>query len=247
MNKYIFTATIYPERVNFTLLGLPPLLVSSPEWNINGEFSIEIHESKVTVFFTSEAEYSPESEPNIETVKNFVEKIARTFVDTYCFVHSYNYDLTIDTVKCVETGLEYTFSVVGEFGFIGNNENFTKYLNIILQKQSNAFGDAFADYRRSIKYPDMTAAHCLRSIESIRRMYFDDPSTQDNNKRDKDGWKKMAKEINVKPDASYDLMQQFATPNRHGVYPAITWEQRKEIMTFTRNVVEKSLEWLDKN
>lgn len=247
MNEYIFTATIYPERVNFTLSGLPKLSVSSLEWDIKGEFTIEIHESKATIVFMSEDEYSPESEPNVETVKNFIEKIARTLVDTYCFVHSYNYDLIVDTVKCEKIGLEYTFSVLGEFGFIGKNENFPKYLNTILQKQPNAFGDAFADYRRSIKYPDMTAAHCLRSIESIRRTHFDNQSIQDDNMRDKDGWKKMASAIDIKPDTSYELMQKFAKPNRHGMYPAITWEQRKEIMTFTRSVIEKSLEWLAQN
>lgn len=251
MNKYVFTATIYPERVNFTLSGLSSrykgLSISSPDWNVDGEFDIEIKDSKAIIVFKSKFDYSLKSEPNIETVKNIIEKLSRIFVDTFCFVHSYNYDLTIDTVECEETGLQHTFSVVGEFGFVGNGDNFTKYMDTILQKQPNAFADAFADFRRSIKYPDMTAMHCLRALESIRRVHFDDTNIKGDNKRDKDGWKRMAKELGIKNFSSYELIQKFATPNRHGVYPKITWEQREEAMTFTRSVIEKSLAWLKNN
>lgn len=251
MNKYIFSGTVYPERVNFTLSGLSSrykgLSVNSPDWGITGEFDFVVSNSKATITFISQSIYSHESDPNIETVKNFIEKISRVFVDTYCFVHSYNYDLIIDSVKCDETGLEFVFSVVGEIGYVGENEKFLEYLDIFLQKQPNSFGDALADYRRSIKYPDMTAAYCLRALESIRRVHFDDPSITNDNKNDKDGWNQMAKTIGITTFDSFDLMQQFAKPNRHGLYPKITWEQRKIIMMFTRDVIQKSIEWLGEN
>jgi len=245
--SYKFKGLVYPERVNFTLKGIPNFEIEKPDFNISGSFEdFVIENCKLSLSFKTDKEINQETNPNIETLKNFIETICRTFIDSYCFVNSYNYDLTIDSVICKELKFEYQFPIMGEFGLKKNSLNFEDVINIILSVGDiTSISASLADFRRSIKYPDTTAAYCLRAIETLRRAYFDDVSIKDDNKRDKSGWIKMAKEIRIGSDSSYTKMQSFAKPNRHGVYPAITYKEREEIMTYTRKVINAFIIWLN--
>jgi hypothetical protein len=49
----------------------------------------------------------------------------------------------------------------------------------------------------------------------------------------------------VNPDSSYKKMLIFAKPNRHGVYPPISYKDRLEIMTFARKVINAFFVWLN--
>jgi len=246
--NYDFKGLVYPERVDCSLQVIPKLEFSWPDFNIHGylkEFVIE--NCKLGLVFETDKEINQKTDPNIETLKNFIEKICRTFIDSYCFVHSYNYDLTIDSVICKETKLDYQFPVVGEFKLKNNSLSFEQIIGtILLTGDFNAISASLSDFRRSIKYPEATAFFCLRAIETLRRAYFDDISIIDDNKRDKDGWVKMARELGVGSDLSYTKMQNFAKPNRHGIYPPITYKEREEIMTYTRKVINTFITWLNK-
>lgn len=57
-----------------------------------------------------------------------------------------------------------------------------------------------------------------------------------------DGWKKLGTELGfTKQD--FDMIKKFALPNRHGSYPKITYEEREQIMNFTRSVIDKLINW----
>ena len=248
--KYEFLGLVYPERVNFNLNGLEnrygQMLISVPDWNIKGNFSVVIKNCKIIVVFESDDQYRVDTKVNIETLKNYIEEITRTFVDAYCFVNSYNYDVLINSVKCEKIGLDYKFPVIGEWGYKTKNDDFFKTLDqiMLLIKKSNFLSLALSDYRRSIKYPRTTALYCLRALETIRRTCFDNQTIQDDNKRDKNGWENMKKNLSV--DKNQDLLN-FAKSNRHGNYPPISYEKRKEFMQYTRSTIEKFIEWSKNN
>lgn len=44
--------------------------------------------------------------------------------------------------------------------------------------------------------------------------------------------------------ADYKEIESFAVPNRHGKYPAITYEQRQRIMNFTRKLIDNFLNFV---
>lgn len=248
--KYEFLGLVYPERFKFELSGIEnrygKMSVLIPNWNINGNFSLEINDCRVKTIFDSDQKFGQDTEPNIETLKNYIEETVRTFVDTFCFVNSYNYDVSIDKVICKQTKLDYTFPVIGEWGYKAKLDDFPKTLDEVmrLQGKSNAISLALSDYRRSIKYPRTTALYCLRALETIRRTYFDNQDIQDDNKRDKDGWERMSSSLSV--TKNQDLVN-FAKNNRHGNYPPITYEKRKEFMQYTRNAIEEFIEWSKSN
>ncbi len=245
--NYKFKGLVYPERVNFTLKGISNLEIEKPDFSISGSFEdFVIENCKLSLSFKTGKEINQETNPNIETLKNFIETICRTFIDSYCFVNSYNYDLTIDSVICKELKFEYQFPIIGEFGLKKNSLCFEDVINTILSvRDITSISASLADFRRSIKYPDATASYCLRAMESLRRKYFDDVGITDDNVRDRTGWEKMSKEIGVNPDSSYKKIQDFAKQNRHGVYLPISYEDRLEIMTFSRRVINAFFVWLN--
>lgn len=248
--RYEFLGLVYPERVKFDLSGLEnrygEMSILIPDWDINGRFSLKVKNCKVKAIFETYQKFDQNTEPNIETLKNYIEETIRTFVDTYCFVNSYNYDVSIDKVTCKQTGLNYNFPVTGEWGYKAKRDDFLKRLDEVmrLQGKSNAISLALSDYRRSIKYPRTTALYCLRALETIRRSYFDDRDIKDDNKRDKNGWERMACSLSVTKN---QVLLSFAKNNRHGNYPLITYEKRKEFMQYTRNTIEKFLDWSKSN
>jgi hypothetical protein len=240
---YTFKGIVYPTRVNFILKGLPEFNFVIPEWGIEGIVNLSIVDCEISVSFESQKEYSTDTDPNIETLKNYIDRIARQFVDAYCFAYSYNYDIDIESVKCKENNFEYTFPVRGEWNIKGEEKVFINVLNVMMTTNDSVLGLVLSDFRRAIKYPDMTAMFCFRSLETLRREHFDDQSISDNNKRDKDGWILMGRELNLSRNDVYEKMRNFAKNNRHGEFPKITYKDREEIMNYCREVINKFIKW----
>jgi hypothetical protein len=139
-----------------------------------------IFESNTKIDFTSN--------PDIPTIKNLTLRVVRVFIDAYCFVHSYNYDVVKDKVTCEDLGIDYTFPVIGEHNFSNNELDFKSILEAYLLINSTAIGDALSDFRRAIKYPETTAYYCHRSIETLRIAFFDNENTEEYSDRvKKDG------------------------------------------------------------
>ena len=58
----------------------------------------------------------------------------------------------------------------------------------------------------------------------------------DEKKRRKDGWKKLNIELGLQMK-DLEEMRKFALPNRHGKYPAISYEERERIMNLARTII----------
>ena len=66
-----------------------------------------------------------------------------------------------------------------------------------------------------------------------------------NDKRHRDGWRNLRSEFNLAENDFIEI-QKFALPNRHGDYPAISYQERERIMNFTRSIIEKLIDKLSK-
>lgn len=154
---------------------------------MDGETLLEFKNSRFTVTLDTKINYSKSDTCNLETLKNFVEENVRLVVDIYCYVKSYSYEVEITKVKCTDLNIDYTFGVRGEWNINKDaretNEEFTKIIKLFNSPEKMFLKDVLADFRRSIKYPAMTASFCFRAIETIRKFYFEDNKITDNNKR----------------------------------------------------------------
>lgn len=244
MNKYIFKVNIYPNRLKFHMIGESHFHLD--DGDIEGEGKTIIKESQMYIEFISEKDYSKE----LDTLKNSIEEVARTYIDIYCYIKSCSYDIDIENVICPELNIGYSFGIKGELNIDKNiretQEELNKITTIFKEPKFSFLMYSFADFRRSIKYPLMTAGFCYRAIETIRKFYFEDPSIKKENKRRKQGWIKLGSSLNYDQN-DFDEIIKFATPNRHGDYPKITYQEREKIMNFTREFIDKFIDFILKN
>lgn len=183
MYTYVFTGKIHPQRVDFSVGSELPFILKHLNFGLDSETSIKFENSVITVKLQSNTDHSKDENCNLETLKNIVEENVRLAVDAYCFVKSYSYDVEITKVECTDLGIEYTFGVQGEWNIERDeqvaNAEFTKLLKLFDRPERVFLKDVLADFRRSIKYPGMTASFCFRAIETIRKFYFEDQKNMD--------------------------------------------------------------------
>lgn len=235
--KYIFVGSIYPKRVNFNLIGLPIVELQHPDFNIEGSVTIKIVNSKLKVTLITEKEFSQKTEPNLETLKNVIEQFARAIVDTYCFVNSYSYDVDIEKVTCKQLSVDYTFGVVGEWNLKKTNEDsqkeFIRLLNLALSGKYPNLNYILSDFRLAIKYPSMTPGFCFRSLESIRKYFF-------NNR-----WSDLNSTLGF-TETDHKFLTDLAQDVRHGTFPALEYKTREKCLAHLREVINKLVEHLEK-
>lgn len=246
-HNYIFKGKIYPERVHFSLKGLPEVELSHSDFSIKGKFTIEIVDCLIEVHFSTSEAITENSGININTLKNIIEDSTRSFVDMYCFLHSYSYDLDFETVTCEELKLNHVFSIQGEYNIQDdNNKNYIKLLNVNLSGMYPFLYYVFADFRRAIKYPGMTASFCYRAIETLRQSHFgiynSNKGTQNYKKEiEKQSWENLNRGLGFTESDHSDLIE-WAKRNRHGDYPAITYSQREKFMNHTREIINRFID-----
>lgn len=245
MHKYSFTGMVHPERVKFTVTNVPPMKIIHQDFGIDGTAHIEFNESKITIEFESEIDYRQ----NLVTLQYMIEDAARLIVDIFCYVNSYTYDVEITNVICKDLNIDKMFEVRGEYDIKKTpdqvNEEFRKIFLLFAHTNKKIpffLADALADFRRGVKYPKMTASFCYRAIETIRQFHFEDQTITDEKKRIKDGWNKLNAALGF-DESFYNDVLEFARPNRHGKYPAITYQQRETIMKKTRSIIDKFIDF----
>lgn len=247
MYNYQISGKIHPERVHFTIVQKLPLFFENNKFGIKGEVILGIKNSNIVISLTSKDRYSSSDTANLETLKNIIEESVRMIVDSYGYVKSYCYEVEITDIKNSDLSLNYQFGVRGEWNINkddkSTNEEFLKILNLFTDSKNEIISSVLADFRRSIKYPSMTAGFCHRAIETIRQGLFEDTSIMDNDKRRKDGWEKLRTNLDLKKE-KFEEIEKFAKLNRHGEYPSITYRERESIMNFTRSIIDKTIDYI---
>ncbi len=239
MYEYLISGKIHPERVGFTLDIQPDLVFNLKQeyFDIEGQLSVNFINSNISCKFVSNKKYSAEVSGELETLKNQIETVVRSIVDVYCFVKSYGYEVEITDIKSELLKLNYQFGVRGEWNIQKTqeetNKEFLEIMALFASPEASALGEALADFRRSVRYPMMTASFCYRAIETLRQAFFEN------------SWGKLRSAMNLAKE-DFDEILSFATPNRHGKYPAITYKERERIMNFTRTMINKTVEHLSK-
>lgn len=210
-----------------------------PNFWVKGIMKVIIKDSKIYVFFETDIKYTSKEISPLETLKNFIEEDVKVVVDIRCYINSYCYDIEIIKVECKELDLEYIFWVRWEWNINKSNKEiyreFDKIIDLFRESKSYHLKDVFADFSRWIKYPKMTPFFCYRAIETIRKFYFDE-------KKKKNWWENMRDKLEIEKKEFKEILK-FSDDNRHWDYPAITYEEREDIMNFTRKVIDKFIKY----
>lgn len=123
------------------------------------------------------------------------------------------------------------------FSFSGKNKSLDLYIILgdkFLQR-------AIYELRQAIRQFDFTAMHCRLAIESIRNSFFAPnldlaPGTEATKTAEKAAWKNMATQLRVSREAG-EIGKKAAFDQRHGRNLPQTWEQRKQVMKISWEIV----------
>lgn len=241
--KYNFYGKVHPERVGFDIT-VPDCGVTFLN-GVSGKLKFDCKKSNLILVF--ETETNIQESIGITTLRNDLLQHAATWVDAYCYLRSFNYDIEITGVRCKELDLDTVFGVdfektdeLDEAALLKKaSTDLSELFELIVKNSDLVFlKDVFADFRRAIKYPHMTGGFLYRSVETIRSNYFEDQSVEDDSKRIKGGWETMNNALGFET-ADYSELLRFRRPNMHGVYPVITSDERLALAKQARKMINK--------
>lgn len=242
MYKYIFYGKVIPEGLNFGFKDNHVINVSNSEYKISGSIVFECQNSTASVIFSSENRYQEDLLP---TIRNLVCEYGKLIIYIYSYCRSINCDLEIEGVRCIELNIDRKFSIQLEGDIkitTGEIFNYMQKIIFLLSKDKKLIflKDVFADFKQAIKEVKTSGFYFYRALETIRKNYFSDSVGKSIE------WKKMNEELCIN-ETAYKNILKFSKENRHGKYPSITGDERIMLAKETRLIIEKFINYLEKN
>jgi hypothetical protein len=245
MHKYTITGKFQPEQRIQDLDIHTKFGLKHEEFNVEGDIEMKVIGSDIELVYTTETNHSQPDTANLETLKNILIEEVRLIINVFGYTDSFYLDVYLLNIKCEELNINWDFGIKGEYNINRNEQErkaeFDKIMSLFKGKDYSRYSwlkDSFADFHNAIKYPAQTAQYCFRAIEIIRQNYYEDITNTDNDTRRNDGWRNLRTELNYTRQ-DFNEIERFGLPNRHGQYPAITYEVRKRIMNFTRQLIDR--------
>jgi len=242
MYTYIFIGKLEPKNLikDFNLTSTIEL--KQPDFGIDGTLEIKIKNSRIKILYKTTVDHTLRSSANLTTLKNFVQDTVELTINLYGYVNSLYLDVYILHIKCKSLGVDYIFGVKGEQNINKSGAEiqaeFNKLFSIFNITQNSSLKEVFSDFHKAIKYPAATAQFCFRAIEVIRINYFENAADIDTNRKKENGWDALRAELNYTRQ-DFNQIMQYGIPNRHGIYPSITYPVREQIMNFTRDLINR--------
>lgn len=245
MYTYKFVGKLEPENLIHDLKITSSVGLKHPNFGIEGNLSIVVDRTLIELTYHSELDHTANQNANLDTLKNFIQDTVQHVINLYGYCHSIALDVYLTSVTCTELNLDYRFGIKGELNINKSDKEvereFNKLFSIFAKPQNSQLMAVFADFHKAIKYPATTAQFCFRAVETIRVGYFEDPSITNPDQRRKKGWETMNTELGY-ANKDFEEIMNHGIPNRHGVYPVITYPAREKIMNFTRGFIDKFIE-----
>jgi len=236
MSSYTFSGRITPERTDVRLSSTKlKFLIDSIHKPIEMIFSIG--SSQISAVLTTQ-----EDDIDVGYLKNIVQSIIQSHVDCLAFTYNYSWFVEIDT--CVDSlGNQKVFGVYLEglerrLESDKHNQEYYEIVEGVFRTKSpifkNQLRNALADYRLAIKFPNSTAFHCYRSIESIKNAF--DPDD------DKNAWKLLRENLKIS-EAYIRLIKDDADLLRHGKPAPCPHAKALEYMQHCREIVDRAIQF----
>lgn len=228
--RYIFHGRVFPERAYVSINSDGgPLLLELSTGGQSFTLKLKIEYSQIS------ADIETGSTLGIHTLKNVVESVVRTVVDSYGYATIRGYDVEISSCTH-EDGNQTVFGVE-----ITRLKEATELRSSFVQTAETAIRHlelrrALSSLRESIRSFEDTGFFSYRAIESVRQ-YF---KTDD----DRNGWQGLREKLHV--DQSYfDNLLAHATPQRHGEATEMSEDDRIDLMRSAWTIVDRFIVFLN--
>jgi hypothetical protein len=228
---YTFFGKVLPERVNVTIPQLVFHLIQH-DAGIDGELSVSIDLSQVTVRFTASTEIV-----DLYTLRNYVCDAIRTELDILGYVNGCGYGLEITGVSDSLGNPQIIFGVgIPVLASESRSVDFEKMLCLFGDARGNYLRLCLADLREAIREPRDTGFFIYRAIESLMQSF----RTSDNTKEK--AWQSLRSKLSIS-EASLRELQDVAGSFRHGETKYISNSEKCKLFTVAWDIVGKYIEY----
>ncbi len=243
MANYTFAGTLHPTRLPLNITNpldfdqAVPLLDGR---NVRDQGSLVISNGRFTLTLDT-----TETPVHIPTLKIRAEEIIRGIVDFCGYVSGFVYYIDIESVSQDHRGPT-------QFG-LGAQEiaddrplrpvqDLAQYATVLAKEP--ALPRVLGELRNSIMFPNDTAFHCYRALETIRG-HFDRRLGLGHSDDRARAWVEMRGALLFKRSYIQET-QDFAEAQRHGNRKGMTGERRVEMMRRTWNIVDRFIVLVDR-
>jgi len=230
VSTWIFHGTVLPERAGLDISSPVKISFSAEEAGISGEAILSVGASHVSIVVSSD-----DTEADLETLRNYVDYVARSTVDVYGYLSGRGYDLEISSV--VDRDGRQTVFGVG----IEDIENLQQERPLVFQEvlglmsRSHSLPRALADLREAIRSPWDTGFLCYRSIETVMQHFAAEDETAGDRKP---AWERMRSALRI--DESWIApLKHPADRQRHGRAAFMSGTDRVSAMKRAWKVIDR--------
>jgi len=203
------------------------------------EFSINIRHHGYE--FEAELEnVSGKDEPDVQTLRNTVEKIVRSHIDALGFLEGFGadvgiYDVVLPDGKKLELYpvIPRLIDIKPSFHFAGRHIDF-----IGLVDSSSQLQEALHSFRLAIREHGHTGAFCFRAIEAIKEHFRTVDDFEEGRPLKQSIWNKFNTALRLAPSWTQEIPE-FARPQRHGTPKANLDAERAEMFLRTAEVINR--------
>lgn len=229
MDTYIFTGKVLPERADVHIPTMTIDISSNTEGaQLEGRIIISIKYSQIS------ATLIVETNQDVPTLKNSVEHMVKTLVDSFGYLSGRGYDTEITT--CTDSQGNLTVFGIGIPEL--ESEASQRPLNLIdlytrSVSPSKDLQHALGNLRESIRSQWDTGFFCYRAVECIRKYFVQEGDSNDNS-----SWERLRGTLRI--DRSWiDVIKNTADEQRHGYTPEFTYEERVRIMKHAWKIIDR--------
>lgn len=237
MHRYTFSGRILPERANVTLGQITFEGLHSPGTEFEGKLTVSIHASQILMHVETE-----EGNLDIFTLKNSLESLVKTEVDSYGYISGRGYDVEI-TAVVDENGSQTVFGVgMPEIEKDSPSRPFSFEKVLSLTVKSIHLRHALGDLRETIRSPFDTAFFCYRAIEDVRQHFCSD-DTDDKSRRE--SWEKLRTFLRVER-SFISKLEHIAKNQRHGQFNSMDTKERSDYVLRVWKIVDRFCIYLER-
>ena len=242
MKKYVLTGKLRPENQIKHSLSVPKAKVTlfmDNENNFEFELEFEIKESIITANVYTEMDI-----PSPQIIRQYVNYVISHHTDAYGFLEGRW--LEVELTQMVGDEKTYNFDTLEE----GLNKsksglpikNLNEIIPLLDHEKNELLRRALKDFRHAIKYQQDTAVYCYRAIEDLMQ-FFAKNNTNDERRK---AWNKLNSSLNI-AKSFVDKVADFALDPRHGRPKKISYKERIQILTISRNIIARFIIFIKTN
>ena len=241
MRKVVVTGRVIPERA---LVQFPTVQFrfQTPDGKGQGKICCQ------TSLFSCVLEFDDNID-NTFTIDSIAKDTASNFSNLISYHIAGAYHIALDLIVDLDTGNNYPIAT-REPIFPTDRQDFAfkpvdDHAPVAIERrhlESLPLKEALSELSLALQHPHVTQMHCRRAIEAIR-WHFEESNETDDKNRESKAWEKLRESLHVER-SDIEVFRDVALHQRHGRITDNSWNDRKNALAITFEIVHRFMQHL---